>query len=105
MRRILLTALMMTVLAVALSLAGAAAPLTKVVGTVSVTEDDDWNITSVKLTVDEKTAYQVVLDENGRKLGTEMDGLKVEVEGTVVDKNGAKWLTVAGYKEIEEVDG
>ena len=82
----------------------AADKLTTLTGTVSVSEDDDWNITAVKITVDAKTVYQVVLDEKGKKLGNEMDGTKAEVTGVVTLKDGVKWIAVKTYKEIEEVD-
>ena len=77
-----------------------------VVGKVSVTEDDDWNVTAAKLTTDAGVVYQIVLNEKGKKLAAEMDGAKVQVTGTVATKEGsAKWLTVLTFKEVEEVGG
>jgi hypothetical protein len=73
-----------------------------VVGTVSITEDDDWNITAVKLTEEGGTVYNITLDAKGKALGTEMDGNKVSVTGTLAEKDGAKWLTVTSYKAVDE---
>ena len=74
----------------------------KLTGTVSITEDDDWNITAVKLTADDGTVYQIVLDENGKKLGNEDNGLKVQPTGTVAVKDDVRWLTVSDFKELTE---
>ena len=77
-----------------------------VVGKLSVTEDDDWNVTAAKVTTDGRVVYQIVLDEKGKKLAAEMDGAKVEVTGKLVKKGGpAKWLAVISFKEIVEDDG
>ena len=83
------------------ALALAADPV-KLVGTVSITEDEDWNITAVTLTTPDNTAYKVVLDENGKKLGSEAEGDKVELTATVADKDGLKWITVSDFKVIPE---
>jgi archaellum component FlaF (FlaF/FlaG flagellin family) len=74
---------------------------TKVQGTVSVTKEADA-IKSVQLTTDTDT-YNIELDENGLALG-EMDGLQVEVEGTVTvpEKDGPKWLKVSSFTEVVE---
>ncbi len=71
------------------------------VGEVSVTRDDDDNITEATLTVGE-TDYNITLDAKGKKLAAEMDGKKVEVTGTVTEKDDEKWLTVESYKEVVE---
>ena len=73
-----------------------------VVGKVTVTEDDDWNITAVKITTEDAKVYNVTLDAKGRALGGDMNGAKVQATGTLAEKNGQKWLTVLEYKEIEE---
>jgi len=72
----------------------------KVVGTVSVATDDDGNVTAIKLVTDDVT-YNITLCENGRKLGG-MNGKKVEVTGTVTEKDDAKWIAVKSCKAIEE---
>ena len=69
-------------------------------GTVSVTKGDDGAVTAVKLTVD-KTVYNVVLDDNGKKLA-ELNAKKVEVTGTVATKDEVKTLTVKTMKEVVE---
>lgn len=72
----------------------------KVQGTVSVTKEADA-IKSVQLTTDAGT-YYIELDENGLALG-EMDGKKVEVEGTVTvsEKEGLKSLKVLSFSVLE----
>jgi hypothetical protein len=74
-------------------------------GQVTVTEDDDFNVTDVTLKGTDGKTYSVTLDEKGKKLGIEMDGAKVQVVGTVAEKGGKMWLTVMSYKEIIENDG
>ena len=71
------------------------------IGTVSVSDDDDGNITAVKLTVGE-TAYNVTLDANGRKLGAEMAGKKAEVTAIVREQDDEKWLVVKSFKEVKK---
>jgi hypothetical protein len=73
-----------------------------VTGAVSITEDDDWNITAVNLTDEHGVVYHITLDAKGKALGSDMDGNKVSVTGMVAEKDGAKWLTVANYKAVEE---
>jgi hypothetical protein len=76
-------------------------PIT-VTGAVSITEDDDWNITAVKLTLDAGTVYNITMDAKGKALGADMDGNRASVTGTLAEKDGAKWLTVVGYRAVEE---
>jgi len=73
----------------------------KLQGVVSVTKDANDVITAVQLVAGEDT-YSVVLDANGLKLGDEMEGEKVEVEGVVSKEGDQKWLKVLTFKEIEE---
>jgi flagellar basal body-associated protein FliL len=73
----------------------------KVQGLVGVTNDANGDITAVTLTTADGVVYNVTLDENGKKLGDEMADKKVEVEGTVAEKDGAKWITVQSYKAEE----
>ena len=93
--------LLALILALAASTLTAAEPA-KLIGTIAITEDKDWNITAIAFTAEDGTVYQVVLDEIGRKLGSEEDGLKVELTATVAEKDDAKWLTVSAYKELTE---
>jgi len=72
-----------------------------VTGTVSVAEDEDENITAVSIAAGD-TTYSVTLDAVGKKLGGEMSGKKVEATGTVIEKDGTKWLTVQTYKEVKQ---
>jgi len=72
----------------------------KLTGTVSVTKNDDGDVTAVKLTVGE-TVYNVAMCENGKKLGT-MAGKKVEVTGTVKEEDDVKTLSVKSCKVCEE---
>ena len=79
---------------------GTAADAAKLVGTVSVSTDDDDNITVVRLTVGE-TVYNVTLDANGKKLGAEMANKKVEVMAIAREQDDEKWITVQTFKEIK----
>ena len=75
----------------------------KVTGKVSVAKDDDGNITAVKITAGE-TVNKVVLDDNGKKLGAEMDGKKVEATGTFSGEDDAKVFKVESFKEVKEAE-
>lgn len=81
-----------------------------VVGTVAVTKEkvkDDAGaqaevIKSITLTSGKKDApavYNVVLDDNGKKLA-EFDGKRVKATGTIAEKDGNKWLTVQTCEEV-----
>lgn len=71
-----------------------------VVGTVAVTKDGDTiksiTITSVRKT--ETIAYSVVLDDNGKKVA-DLNGKKAKATGTIEEKDGTKWITVATCEE------
>ncbi|MCK4752255.1 MAG: hypothetical protein KAS75_02335 [Planctomycetes bacterium] len=69
-------------------------------GVVNVKTDANDYIIGVSL-VTEDITYEVVLDEKGDELSDYID-LKVEVKGTVAEKDGQKWLTVLTIKELEE---
>jgi uncharacterized lipoprotein YajG len=79
--------------------AGSTDPV-KVQGIVSVTKDANGAITAVTLTAADGAAYNVTLDENGKKLGEEMADKKVDVEGTVAEKDGQKCITVTSYVAV-----
>ena len=76
--------------------AGATEPV-KVQGLVSITKNADGAITAVTLTAEDGAVYNVTLDENGMTLGAEMANEKVEVEGTISEKDGQKCITVQRY--------
>ena len=104
MKRLLTLAAVLVVgaLLVTLCETGTAAPeKVTLTGEVNVTRDDDDNIVAATLTVGE-TDYKITLDEKGKKLAGEMDGKKVEVTGTVTEKDDEKCLTVESYKEVPE---
>jgi hypothetical protein len=77
--------------------APAPAPLT-VKGTVSVVKDANDVITAVKLTTEGKVVYNVVLDKEGKELGSKMAGKEVEAQ---VVKQGAD-VKVVSYKPVEK---
>lgn len=77
------------------------ADVVKLQGVVSVSRDANDVITSVQLTA-EDVNYEVVLDAKGKELGEQMDGEKVEVEGTVSEQDGKKMLTVTAFTRIEQ---
>jgi hypothetical protein len=77
------------------------ADVVKLQGVVSVSRDANDVITSVQLTAGD-VKYEVVLDAKGKELGEQMDGEKVEAEGTVAEKDGQKMLTVSAFKRIEQ---
>ena len=74
----------------------------KLQGVVSTSYDANEVIVSVKLTTADDVTYGVVLDAKGKELGEQMDGETVDVEGTVSEKDGQKWLTVSAFKRVEK---
>jgi hypothetical protein len=76
-----------------------------VTGTVSVTRDDEDNVTAVKLTVDENTAYDVHLCKNGKKLADDADGKKVDVTGLIKTSGTRRVRRGQRFKVVDENDG
>ncbi|MDD5327254.1 MAG: hypothetical protein PHY02_05510 [Phycisphaerae bacterium] len=74
----------------------------KVQGLVGVTTNAEGVITAVTLTAQDGVVYNVTLDEQGLKLGTDMADKNVEVEGAVVDNDGQNWITVQSYTQEQE---
>ena len=75
----------------------------KLQGVVSVTRDANNVITAVQLAANAGAyagTYNVELDAKGLELG-EMDGQKVEVVGSVSEKDGQKWLKVLVFTVAE----
>jgi len=48
----------------------------------------------------EKVIYNVVNDDNGKKLAKEADGKRVEIKGTVETKDKVEWLTVKEFTVV-----
>lgn len=72
-----------------------------VIGTVAVEKEGD-EIKGVTLTTkrkDQEVVVNVVLDEKGKQLGTDMDGKKAMVKGVIKTEDGAKWITVSEFSE------
>ena len=76
---------------------------TIVTGMVETSLLDNGNITSVKLNLklDKDEIFSIVLNENGKNLGKEMNGNWVEVIGTVFIEDGVNWLEVKSYKKAD----
>jgi hypothetical protein len=78
-------------------------PIVGLVTATKETKEGKEVITAVTLTDKRggaETVYNVVLDDNGRKLGEEMNGKRARVAGTIADKDGKKELTVQKYEEL-----
>jgi len=70
-------------------------------GTVKVTKDKAGKLTAVKLNTGTfSRTYNVVLDSEGRALGTKMAGKRVQVKGIVEKKSGKTALAVKGFSQI-----
>ena len=81
-----------------------AGEMTLVDGIVNTVKDTGGNITAVylNLSIQGEKVVQIVLNENGKKLGAEMDGKWVEVIGDVYDQGGVMWFEVKSYKNYKE---
>jgi len=78
-------------------------PIVGIVTATKETKDGQEVITAVTLTDKRggaETVYNVVLDDNGKKLGQEMNGKRARVAGTVAEKDGKKEITVQKYEEL-----
>ena len=71
-------------------------------GKISTIKDNIGNITMLNLLTDGGEVFNITLNENGKKLGKEMDGKMVEVIGEVYDRGGDMWMEVRSYKKFEE---
>jgi hypothetical protein len=72
---------------------------TTVKGRVSVIENANNAVTSVKLTTANST-YNVVLDTAGLKIGNTMADKKIKVTGVVSQKGDQKWIDVQKFKSV-----
>ncbi|MEI6235931.1 MAG: hypothetical protein WCT04_22985 [Planctomycetota bacterium] len=70
-------------------------------GKVSVQKSGDGKLTAVKIIVD-SVVYNVTLDDIGTQLGKQYEGITAEVQGTVTDKKGEKWITVTHLGAVPE---
>ncbi len=101
--KVLLAATVVSIIAGSAVLAQTTGPeKITVQGVVSVETDGEGVVTAVMLTADDETVYNIKLDEKGLALGAEMEDKNVEVQGTLWEKDEAKWITVDSYKEIEK---
>jgi hypothetical protein len=74
---------------------------TTVKGTVSVIENANNVVTSVKLTT-ANSIYNVVLDTAGLKIGNTMANKKIKVTGVVSQKGDQKWIDVKQFKPVKK---
>ena len=75
------------------------------IGKVVVVKDADGVITAVQLDSKRLGTLNVVLDAKGKELGKKMEGKMVGVKAVESEKDGAKWLTVESYHEIQKGEG
>jgi hypothetical protein len=73
-------------------------------GVVSTIKDSSGAITAgtLNLKVEGEGIFNIVLDEQGKKLGAEMEGKWVEVIGEISMRGAEKWLEVKSYSKVEE---
>lgn|GEM_PF-4799422 len=73
-------------------------------GVVSTIKDSSGAITAVTLNlkVEGEGIFNIILDEQGKKLGAEMEGKWVEVIGEIFMRGTEKWLEVKSYSKVEE---
>jgi hypothetical protein len=69
-----------------------------VIGIVTVTKDNN-SITEIKVQAHRDVIYQVVLDDEGIKLGKAMADKMARIEGPVETKDKTLWLTVKTFGE------
>ena len=76
-----------------------------IVGKVVVVKDAAGVITAVQLDSKRLGVLNVVLDAKGKELGEKMEGKVVGLKAVQSEKDGAKWLTVESYHEIQRAEG
>jgi cell division protein FtsI/penicillin-binding protein 2 len=90
--------------AVAVSLVGfaftrtALAAQVMIVGVVKASAADAKEAATLKAG---PVTYKIVKDDNGKIVAKDANGKKVEIQGTVANKDGAKWITVSVCKIVE----
>ena len=74
-----------------------------VAGVVTTSILDNGDMVSVKLDLrlGKDEFFNIVLNENGKKLGKEMNGSWVEVIGTIYHENDQNWLEVRSYEKAD----
>ena len=74
-----------------------------VTGVVKTSILDNGDIVSVKLDLrlGKDEFFNIVLNENGKKLKKEMNGNWVKVIGTIYPENDQNWLEVRSYEKAD----
>ncbi len=71
-----------------------------VIGIVTVTKDNDGNVTEIKVVSHKELIYKVVLNEKGLELGKTMADKRARIEGTIEKKGDVQWLTVKTFSDL-----
>jgi len=71
-------------------------------GRVVVVKDANDAITAVQLVSPKLGTFNIVLDAKGKELGEKLVGKRVAVKAVEAVIDGAKWLTVESYREIQQ---
>jgi hypothetical protein len=71
----------------------------KLYGTVKATRDSAGAVTAVALVSVNRVTYQVVLNETGKKLGTDMDGKRAVVIGRVSGEGDVRSVNVESFED------
>ena len=70
-----------------------------VMGKVSTTKTDVDNYTSIKLTAQDGKVYNITIDDKGKDVAKQYEGISVLVNGTTKKTGDELWLTVASIGE------
>jgi len=70
-----------------------------IMGKITTTKTDVDAFTSIKLTTPKGEVYNITLDEKGKGVAKQYEGISVYLSGTVTEKDKEKWLTVTSIGE------
>ena len=75
-----------------------------VTGYVKTTYDENDNLVSVVLQMEDDSYYCITLDDKGWELGEYYDDQWVEVTGELIEDNDEHWITIGSFKPADVIE-
>jgi len=75
-----------------------------VTGYVKTTYDENDNLVSVVLQMEDDSYYRITLDDKGWELGEYYDDQWLEVTGELIEDNDGSWITIESFREAEVIE-
>lgn len=75
-----------------------------VTGYVQTTYDENDNLVSVVLQMEDDSYYYITLDDKGWEFGEYYNEQWIEVTGELIEDNDEYWITISTFKAIEVIE-